>query len=64
MSFVLSCRASTCTWWSFANPAGSILKCSLERHKVGLCIHDILPEHPRHIFGGIAYVRFHGAAGK
>ncbi|HTM54801.1 MAG TPA: DUF72 domain-containing protein [Pirellulales bacterium] len=36
----------------------------LERHKVGLCIHDLLPDHPRHVFGRIGYVRFHGASGK
>lgn len=33
----------------------------LERHGACLCIHDLLPRHPRVVTGPAAYVRFHGA---
>lgn len=33
----------------------------LERHGACLCIHDMLPRHPRVVTGPAAYVRFHGA---
>jgi uncharacterized protein YecE (DUF72 family) len=33
----------------------------LERHGVNLCIHDLLPRHPRRVTGSCVYVRFHGA---
>ena len=36
----------------------------LRAHKVCLCIHDLIPDHPRHLIGPIVYVRFHGATGK
>lgn len=35
----------------------------LRRYRAGLCIHDLLPEHPREITAGFTYLRFHGAAG-
>jgi uncharacterized protein YecE (DUF72 family) len=36
----------------------------LAEHKVCLCIHDLLPDHPRLVTGPTAYVRFHGTTGK
>ena len=36
----------------------------LARHKVCLCLHDLIPEHPRRITGRAAYVRFHGVGSK
>jgi uncharacterized protein YecE (DUF72 family) len=33
----------------------------LEHHGACLCIHDLLPRHPRVLTGPAAYVRFHGA---
>ena len=36
----------------------------LRAHNVALCIHDLIPNHPRHLIGPIVYVRFHGATGK
>lgn len=32
----------------------------LEKHGVALCIHDMLPEHPRRITSHWVYLRFHG----
>lgn len=32
----------------------------LEEHDVNLCVHDLLPAHPRRITGRIVYVRLHG----
>lgn len=32
----------------------------LARHGVALCIHDILPDHPRKITAPFSYLRFHG----
>lgn len=32
----------------------------LERHAAALCIHDLLPDHPRRLTAGCAYLRFHG----
>ncbi len=36
----------------------------LAEHGVCLCIHDMLPEHPRRLTGKAAYVRFHGVGSK
>jgi uncharacterized protein YecE (DUF72 family) len=36
----------------------------LEELKIGLCIHDLLQDHPRQVTSKVAYVRFHGATGK
>lgn len=33
----------------------------LLEHGAGLCLHDLIEQHPRLICGPIAYVRFHGA---
>lgn len=33
----------------------------LQRYRVCLCVHDLLPRHPRRVTGRAAYVRFHGA---
>lgn len=33
----------------------------LHEYGVGLCVHDMLPRHPRRVTGKIVYVRFHGA---
>ena len=33
----------------------------LQQHRVCLCIHDLLPRHPRRVTGPAVYVRFHGA---
>src|SRR5690606_5193005 len=35
----------------------------LSEHQVCLCVHDILPRHPRRVTGPAIYVRLHGAAG-
>lgn len=32
----------------------------LRRHGAGLCIHDLLPDHPREVTSGWVYQRFHG----
>jgi uncharacterized protein YecE (DUF72 family) len=37
---------------------------TLAEYRVSLCIHDLLPDHPRHVTGRIIYVRLHGAEGK
>ncbi|HWL74697.1 MAG TPA: DUF72 domain-containing protein, partial [Burkholderiaceae bacterium] len=37
---------------------------TLSEFGVCLCIHDILPDHPRVVTGPAVYVRFHGVAGK
>ena len=34
----------------------------LRRHDTALCLHDLLPEHPRVITTDFTYVRFHGVA--
>jgi len=34
----------------------------LNRYGVCLCVHDMLPRHPRRVTGGAVYVRFHGAS--
>jgi uncharacterized protein YecE (DUF72 family) len=31
---------------------------------IGLCIHDLLPDHPRVVTANVVYVRFHGAGAK
>jgi uncharacterized protein YecE (DUF72 family) len=36
----------------------------LAEHGIGLCIHDLLPRHPRQITGPVAYLRFHGTTAK
>lgn len=36
----------------------------LTAHGIGLCIHDLLPNHPRLLTAPVGYVRFHGAGGK
>ncbi len=35
----------------------------LRSNRVCLCLHDILPDHPREITGPSIYVRFHGTSG-
>jgi uncharacterized protein YecE (DUF72 family) len=37
---------------------------TLQTHQISLCIHDLLPDHPRRLTGAIAYLRFHGTTGK
>jgi len=32
----------------------------LERYRAALCIHDLLPDHPRRLTAGCTYLRFHG----
>ncbi|MBI5445093.1 MAG: DUF72 domain-containing protein [Deltaproteobacteria bacterium] len=32
----------------------------LESHGAALCVHDLLPDHPRRLTAGFAYFRFHG----
>ncbi len=32
----------------------------LGEHGVALCVHDMLPDHPRHITADFIYLRFHG----
>jgi len=32
----------------------------LQEFGVGLCVHDMLPRHPRRVTGSLVYVRFHG----
>ncbi len=36
----------------------------LAEYNLSLCIHDLLPRHPRRVTGPVAYVRFHGAGQK
>jgi uncharacterized protein YecE (DUF72 family) len=36
----------------------------LHQHNIGLCVHDLLPNHPRIVTCNLGYVRFHGATGK
>jgi uncharacterized protein YecE (DUF72 family) len=36
----------------------------LAEHNLSLCVHDLLPDHPRRVMGPVAYVRFHGAEQK
>jgi uncharacterized protein YecE (DUF72 family) len=36
----------------------------LRRHAVNLCVHDLLPDHPRVITGSAVYIRFHGVGAK
>jgi uncharacterized protein YecE (DUF72 family) len=36
----------------------------LGRYHVCLCVHDLLPDHPRRLTGQAAYVRFHGVGNK
>jgi hypothetical protein len=36
----------------------------LEEFHVSLCIHDMLPRHPRRVTGPVVYVRFHGPGKK
>jgi uncharacterized protein YecE (DUF72 family) len=36
----------------------------LRQYEVGICIHDLLPRHPKVVTGRTTYIRFHGAAGK
>lgn len=33
----------------------------LSGHNICLCVHDMLPRHPRRVTGPVVYVRFHGA---
>lgn len=32
----------------------------LREHQVALCVHDMIPRHPRCVTGQIVYLRFHG----
>ncbi|MFL6624244.1 MAG: DUF72 domain-containing protein [Sulfurifustis sp.] len=34
----------------------------LAAHDVALCVHDMLPDHPRRLTAGFTYLRFHGRA--
>lgn len=34
----------------------------LERHQAALCIHDLIPGHPRRLTAGWLYLRFHGTS--
>jgi uncharacterized protein YecE (DUF72 family) len=36
----------------------------LEEFQIAMCVHDMLPRHPRRVTGSIAYVRFHGPGKK
>jgi uncharacterized protein YecE (DUF72 family) len=36
----------------------------MREHKIGLCIHDLLPDHPRIVTSDVAYIRFHGSGVK
>jgi uncharacterized protein YecE (DUF72 family) len=36
----------------------------MREHAIGLCIHDLLPEHPRTVTSNVVYVRFHGVGAK
>ena len=36
----------------------------LDEFGIALCVHDMLPRHPRRLTGPIAYVRFHGTGRK
>lgn len=36
----------------------------LAQHHISLCVHDMLPRHPRRVTGPLVYVRFHGAGRK
>jgi uncharacterized protein YecE (DUF72 family) len=33
---------------------------ALRRHRVALCLHDLLPDHPDELTAGWTYLRFHG----
>lgn len=46
----------------FRDPSwlGERILALLEEHAVSLCVHDLLPAHPRRITGRIVYVRLHG----
>jgi len=35
----------------------------LRKHHICLCVHDLLPDHPRELTGPALYVRFHGTSG-
>ena len=34
----------------------------LRRHRAALCLHDLLPDHPRVVTTDFTYIRFHGVA--
>jgi uncharacterized protein YecE (DUF72 family) len=36
----------------------------MRRYKIGLCIHDLLPKHPRIVTSNVVYLRFHGSGQK
>jgi uncharacterized protein YecE (DUF72 family) len=36
----------------------------LRRRRMSLCVHDLLPDHPRLVTAKTVYLRFHGATGK
>ncbi|MEX2138336.1 MAG: DUF72 domain-containing protein [Pirellulales bacterium] len=36
----------------------------MRKFKIGLCIHDLLPDHPRVVTSNIVYIRFHGSGQK
>lgn len=36
----------------------------LRNYNLCLCVHDMLPRHPRRVTGSVVYVRFHGAGKK
>src|SRR4051812_41135434 len=37
---------------------------AMREYKIGLCIHDLLPDHPPIVTAKTIYLRFHGATGK
>ena len=39
---------------------GDELYVLLRRHDTALCVHDMIPDHPRAVTTDFAYVRFHG----
>jgi uncharacterized protein YecE (DUF72 family) len=36
----------------------------MRSYRIGLCIHDLLPQHPRIATSNVVYIRFHGAGQK
>lgn len=41
-------------------PAADTVYALLRRHRAALCIHDMLPDHPRAVTADWLYVRYHG----
>lgn len=36
----------------------------MAQFNLNLCVHDLLPRHPRRVTGPVVYIRFHGTVGK